>query len=414
MRVTWTTLLLLALSCALALPAIAEDEPPTPASEEPAPKAQPDPEVPVYSIEYLMPVEDHAPEGWKLGDGRAPDGSPTEDLLTQMSEDCKCSLDDDNFYVETAVLKSGSEKVGFAMVDVDRSVHAFRQKVDAGAAQHGWKVLELGAKGRLLIVGPGAKQAAAADALGEHIVYQLGELAMNRVRAGGTEKEAGRRTVEAYVAAMRSMKDKVGVADAIEGILRWIESAPEKPGKDAKRDQAKVDAAKALWAKALTDGVAFPPRGSVLVWCAGQLGGLLLEQKDKAVLGEAMRTLKIAVEHEHQAKTNAQRYTHRYNLACALVRSEEREAALDMLEGALKILKDMPVGFYQAQYKHIAEKDTDMGPIRNTPRFRGFMKTYQPPAPRNPHHKGNPHGNPHGKGKGDDKPKDDGEKKDGE
>ncbi len=407
MRVTWTTLLLVLLACGLALPAVAEEDTPAPAAEEPkpAPKPEPDPEVPVYSIEFLMPGEDDAPEGWKLRDRGAPDGSPTEDVLTAMSEACKCDLDEDNFYVETGVLKSGSEKVGFAMVDVDKSVWAFRQKVDEAAAKHGWKVVELGAKGRLLILGPGAKQAAAADALTEHIVYELGELGMNRIRGGGGHQEKGRKTARTYIAAIGTMVGEAGVANAVEGVVRWLEAQPTKRGEKA--DNAKLDAASDAFAKALAKGAAYPPRGSVLVWCAGKHGGWLLQKKDKALLPEAKRVLELAVEHEREAKQNTQRFENRYNLACAFAREKNVEKALELVKGALEVGKNMPQQWFRNQYKHIDEKDPDMAPLRQDPRFSEMMQKYKP-APA-PDRRG------HGKKKADEPKKDDGEsEKDGE
>ena len=391
MRFTWTPVLLaLLLVPAFALPAFAEEEPAAPATEEPAPapapKPEPDPKVPVFSIEFLMPGEDDKLEGFKLRDRGAPDGSPTEDALTEMSEACKCSLDEDNFYVETAVLKAGGDKVGIAMVDVDKSVWAFRQKVNEAATQHGWKVIELGAKGRLLIVGPGSKQADACSALTEHVVYRLGRLGVDRISGRGGSQDVGRKAALEYSGAISNLAPGTGMAEALNGIVHWLKSQPKARGE--KPDKAEQANAKAAWKKALADGAKYPPKGSILVFCAGQYGGMLLVEKKDAVLAEATRVLEIAVENEQDAKQNTQRFGNRYNLACAYARAKKIDEAIDMVRKSLEVGKNMPQQWYRQQFKHMEEKDPDMAPLRDDPRFSKLLSEFKPAPP--PQRRGHP------------------------
>ena len=102
MRSIHSLLLPVVLLALVAVPAWAEEDPAPPAdAPKPAPKAEPkaDPKMPLYSIEFLMPVEDDEMEdGWKLTEKEAP-GAPSEGVLSGM---CKsCELTDENFYVET-------------------------------------------------------------------------------------------------------------------------------------------------------------------------------------------------------------------------------------------------------------------------------------------------------------------------
>ncbi|MDA1194568.1 MAG: hypothetical protein O2894_05230 [Planctomycetota bacterium] len=403
MRMCCTTLLLfLFLGSIVAMPASlrAEDDPaaPQPAEEpqpeEPKPdepqsaepvKPEPDPTLPVYSIEFLMPGEEDVP-GWKVTDRGAPAGSPTEAAMEAMSEACKCSLDDSSFYVETAVLKRGEDSIGIAMIDVDRSVSAFRIKLDEAAAQNGWRVVELGGRGRLLVLGAGSAQTAAHDALEEHVVYALAELAMNRLRGGAGNEEAGREAAIEYSDAIGRVAPGSGIAFAVVGVVHWIRSFPKKHGE--KPDPAELQAANASWSKALAPDAKYPPRKSVLVFCAGQHGGLLLERKTADVLAEATRALKVAVEHEIDGKDNGRRFQNRYNLSCALARAKAIDEAIEMLKAALEVAKSMPDAYFRTQYTHIQEKDDDMKPLRDDPRFSKLMADFKPAEKPKP--KGHP------------------------
>ncbi len=406
MRTARTTLLLLLLLPLLgALPAFAEEETPkpdvpksdTPKSDEPTsdepaaepkpePKPEPDPEVPVYSIEFLMPGEDDAPEGWKLRDGGGPAGSPTEDVLEALSAACKCDLDEDTFYVETAVLKGDGAKIAFAMVDMDKSVWAFRQKVDAAAATNGWRVLELGAKGRLLIVGAGAKQAVVVDKLTEHVVYQLGHLAMERIRGHGGMQEEGQKAAIRYSEAVGRVAPDTGVAHAVVGVVHWLKARKGKK-RGEKPDATENDKCAAAWRKAFAPGVKFPPKKSVLVFASGEYGQLLLEKKEKSVLEEATRVLKVAVAHEIEGKNGFKRFSNRYNLACCYARAGDVDEALKMLKGALETGKSMRVSTFRPQYINIRDKDPDMASLRDDPRFSKLMADFKPPEPPKGHGK---------------------------
>ncbi|MDF1702567.1 MAG: hypothetical protein P1V36_15565 [Planctomycetota bacterium] len=385
MRFARTILLLaLLLPLAVALPAYAADEDPAapaPAPEEPKPKPEPepDPQVPSYSIEFLMPGEDDAPDGWKLRDRGAPAGSPTEDALEAMSEACKCSLDEDKFYVETTVMKSGDAKIGVAMVDVDASVWAFRRQLDEAAAAGGWKIVELGAKGRLLVVGAGAKQAEAADAMTEHVLYRFGRLAMDRLGGRSGMSEAGRKAALDYSKAITQLAPDTGMAQAVVGVVHWLKSRPTAKRKEV--DKAETALCEAAWKKALAAGAKFPPKDSVLVFCAGEYGQLLLLRKDATVLPEATRVLTLAVEHEQEGKNNFRRYGNRYNLACCHARAGRKDAAFDMLEKALQTGKSLPPQMFHPQYVNMKDKDPDMGPLRGDARFGKLMEEFKP-APR--------------------------------
>ncbi len=395
MRPVHLALIALLLPLLAAAPVFAEDEKPAPAEptpEEPAaeepkpePKAEPDPEVPLYTIEYLMPGEDAEVGAFEVKDSKAPSGSPTEAGLEKLSEACKCSLDGDNFYVETGVLKGKGGKVGFALVDVDASVWHFRRKLDEAAAAGGWKVSEVGAKGRLLVVGSGDGQAAACEALNEFLVYKLADLGMDRLRGFSGMQKEGRKAAMAYVKAAGTMAPDSGVANAVTGVVHWIKSRPKKRGEKA--DQAELDKASAAWKKALADGVKYPPKKGVLVFCAGEYGQALLLKKTKSVLPEAKRVLTLAVEHEQDGKNNFRRFGNRYNLACVYARENDVETALDLLKKALETGKSMPAHMFRPQYVNIKDKDPDMANLRDDPRFSKLMADFKPPAdPRKKKH----------------------------
>jgi len=396
-HVRTTVLLLMLLPLLNAAPAFAGEAAPTPDTpkadepklDEPKPEPDPDPEKPAYSIEYLMPGEDDESDDWKIRDSGAPAGSPTEAILEAMSAACSCGLDEDSFYVETAVYKKGDAKVAVAMVDVDKSVWAFRQKVGAAAKTHGWHVAELGAKGRLLIVGAGEKQAEVIGVITEQVVYTLGRLAMDRVRGGGGREEAGRKAAIAYSEAIGRMAPDTGVAHGVVGVVHWLKSRPKKRGEKA--DAPELELCEAAWRKAFAVGVKFPPKKGVLVFCSGEYGQILLEKKDKSVLVEATHVLQIAVDNEQEGKNGFSRFSNRYNLACCFVRAGDLDKGLKQLKGALQTGKSMKVSMFRPQYINIRDKDPDMAALRDDPRFSKLMADFKPPE------KPKGHGNPHGK-----------------
>ena len=366
------------------------------AEEEPA-KTKADPVIPGYSIEFLMPSSD-AESNKELGDWKRSDGAiagaPSEDGLTELAESCK--LDDDTFYVETAVLKHGSDKVGLAMVDIDENVYAYRSKLDAQATAAGWIVRELGSPARVAILS-GAKAAAGAKQLMVHVIYAIGEMAMNRVRGQSAMQAAGQEAALEYLKAIGNMSAGTGLAHGIEGRVHWLRALPKKRGE--KPDKALQDKAIASFKKAIASGATHPPKGRVLVWISGTLGGMLLERKEKALLKDATKALEVAVEHEIDAPTNNQRYSNRYNLTCALARAGRLDDAFKMLEKSIEVGKTLPPNFWRQSFQHMEEKDTDLAPLRRDPRFSKLMADNRPPKPKNPHRQPPP------KKPDDDKPK---------
>ena len=368
-------LVLLALPLLLAVPALAEDDPAPPS-------AKPDPVIPSYSIEFLMPTDESSPEGWARASGAAPTGAPSVGALTELASSCQ--LDDDTFYAETAVLSKGSEKVGIAMLDIDKHVWVMRTKLDEQATANGWVVQELGSPARVVVVS-GAQAKVAVGPLTEHVLYALSEMAMNRVRGSGGTEAAGREAALEYTEAMRNIAPGSGVANAIRGIVDWIRSRPTRERKEV--DRPVEDKALEFFDKALAEGAAYPPKGSVRVFVAGQLGGILLARKQKDVLVRATRALEIAVEHEQDGKDNLRRFGHRYDLACAYVRAGRIDDAFKMLEKAIETGKTLPPDNWRNSFQHMEEKDPDMGPLRSDPRFSKLMADNRPPPPKNPHGK---------------------------
>ncbi len=386
----FTALALAGLLVLLSVPAIAEEEPapapvPTPTEEaEPAPAPKPDPKIPGYSIEFLMPTEANTPEGWKLG-GAAPTGAPTEDGLTEIAETCK--LDDETFYVETGVLSQDGDKVGFAMIDIDKNVYAFRAKLDAQATVGSWRVHELGSPARVVVIGgEQGLLASAAKALTEHVVYAMAELGMSRVGGRRGHEEASREAALAYTQAMRGIASESGVANAIVGVVHWYRSQPKKRGE--KPDIEIQNDALAAFEKALAEGVTYPPKGHLRVFVAGQLGSILLARHQKNTLAKATRALEIAVKHEQDGKNNTRRFGSRYDLACAYARAGKIDEAFAMLEKSIQTGANLGPAEWAGHYKHISEKDPDMDPLRKDPRFSKLMADNKPPEPK----KRNPHG----------------------
>jgi hypothetical protein len=250
-----------------------------------------------------------------------------------------------------------------------------------------------------LIVGAGEKQAEVLAALTEHVVYQLGHLAMNRVRGRSGGEEEGRKAAIAYSEAIGRVAPDSGIAHAVVGVVHWLKARQGKK-RGEKPDAAEDDLCAASWHKAFIVGVKFPPKKSVLVFCSGEFGQILLEKKDKSLVEEATRVLQIAVDNEREGKNGFKRFGNRYNLACCFARVGDVENGLKMLKGALETGKSMQVGMFRPQYINIRDKDPDMAPLRDDPRFSKLMADFKPPEPPkrgNPHGKGGPKGkdNPH-------------------
>lgn len=362
-----------------------EGEPAAPADTPPAaPKAEPkpDPDIPTYSIEFLMPGEKEDPQDWKLVDAdRAPSSAPTEDELAAIAEGL--GLDDETFYVETTALKKGDDVVGVAMTDVDKNVHAFLDAVKAKAGAKGWRLLELGSPARLMILGGAAGSLEAAEsAMREHIVYAMSEMAMERLRGKGGWEAAGQTAAAEYRNAIKRMVGEAGVIHALQGVADWVEArrAFRKPGKNRKLDKKLNNKAADAFSKALAEGTPYPPKKTVLIFVSKELGSILLQRKDKAVLAEATRALEIAVENEEDARKQDTRYSNRYNLACAYALAGKTDKALDALRRALEAMKSLAERPARSSWEHI-ERDKDMNSIRGDPRFSKLMSDYEPKKP---------------------------------
>jgi len=362
-----------------------EGEPAAPADTPPAaPKAEPkpDPDIPSYSIEFLMPGEKEDPEGWKLvGSDRAPGSAPTEDELAAIAEGL--GLDDESFYVETTGLKKDDDVVGVAMTDVDQKVFPFLDLVKAKAGEKGWRVLELGSPARLMIIGGAAGSLAAAEtAMQEHVVYAMSEMAMERLRGKGGYEEAGQRVAAEYRNAIHTMVGEAGVIHALKGVADFKAARKVflKPGKNRKLDKKLNNKAADAFSKALAEGMAYPPKKTVLIFVAGELGSNLLQRKDKAVIAEATRALEIAVENEEDARRQDTRYGNRYNLACAYALGGQTDKALDALRRALEAMKSLAERPARTSWEHI-ERDKDMESLRRDPRFSKLMSDYEPKKP---------------------------------
>lgn len=354
-----------------------------------------DPEPPAYFVEHLVPSDEQVPEGWKIVD----EAAPGPGLLTAADvNDLAASLElEDGFFLEYRVFKGRGELVPVAMMDVEEKVSAFHAALTEKAAAKGWRIRELGSPTRVMVVGSSSSSAAKlAEALVEHCVYALTEIAMNRLRGHSGQEEAGREAALEYTKAVDAMVPKTGTAQAVIGVVHWIKAQPKEQGQEPDRKEQEL--AVKHFARSLEADVKYPPKGSVLVFAAGQLGGMLLTWKDKSRLEEATKALELAVKNEREAKTQAQRFGNRYNLACAYARKGRKDDAFKNLEVALEVGKNMPVSYFRAQYENIREKDEDMAPLRSDPRFSELMKRFKPPEekkrrmppptgrPDDPHH----------------------------
>ena len=220
------------------------------------------------------------------------------------------------------------------MIDIDKNVYAYRAKLDAQAAAGSWLVQELGSPARVVVIGgEQGLLASAAKALTEHVVYTMAELGMNRIRGGGGREKAGRDAAIGYTKAISAIAPKSGVAHAIVGIVHWLNSRPKKRGEKA-NIEIENDAL-AAFEKALADGMQYPPKGSVRVFAAGNLGSILLSRKQSGKLAVATRALEIAVKHEKDCKDNSKRFSYRYDLACAYARAKKIDEAIAMLEKSI-------------------------------------------------------------------------------
>jgi tetratricopeptide (TPR) repeat protein len=370
----------------------AEDEEPAAPTEDEAPPApvapKPDPKLPGYSIEYLMPSEillpgdEDEPGPWKIVDiEKAGDGAASEGELVDMAENLE--LDDDVFYVETTGLEKGGQAVGVAMLDVDKNVHAFLANLSEKAGVRGWRVRELGSPARLLVVsGSAGLQAEAESALIAHVVYRLARMAMDRMNGRGALEDTARDVALAYRDAADRIAPGAGVGHVITGRDHFIRARLDqwKGKKDAKIDEKENKLAADFFEKALADGVPYPPRGSVLVFAAGELGGMLLVRKDKSVVPAAIRALEKAVEAEKDAMQQTQRFTNRYNLACAYAIEGDKDAALKALRQSLETMKSLKKDVARQSWENI-EKDKDFDSIRSDPRFSKLIADYEPEKP---------------------------------
>jgi len=221
-------------------------------------------------------------------------------------------------------------------------------------------------------------------AMVEHVIYRLGHLAMGRLNNHGALEDEGPKAALRYRAAIDVLVPDTGIAYAITGRIHRINGL-FKDGKGRKKeeiDKAEMKIAAGFLEKAIAEGVKFPPRKSLLVWVGGRLGGMLLERKDPSVVAVATRALEIAVKHEKDAPGQQQRYTHRYNLACAYARGGQTKKALDAIEGALETMKSIKPRVARKSWEDM-EKDKDLDSIRNDPRY---SKMYADAEPKKPPH----------------------------
>ena len=358
--------------------------------------------TPTFSVENLVPDKETLNEGWKVLEEDPPAGDPSEGALMALAQ--AHGLNEDTAYVEARVMQTpAGAKGGIAMMDVDGDAAPFAKALQAKAGEANWTVRTLGVADRLLVVGGGAARDEIAAEMVAHLVQRFTAWARTRLNINTYDKaeaKAARAAVRGLVRAGREISPNAAAFHAIESFAHMRAYAKKKGEADRAKERLKKakddaeedellekqrkakEAYKASLAKcfkharkALAPDAVHPPRGTLLTSLAGQAAGLLLEQKEDRFNEEALPWLKIAVDGE--ALNMPRKFEDRYNLACTYARLDKKDEAFHWLRQSLETGLLLPWERYGKSFVHMEEKDEDMKPLRDDPRWAPLVKEFR-------------------------------------
>ena len=373
---------------------------------------------PSYTVEGMFPEK--APDGWRLKEEGGDAGSGlNEKALIALAK--SSNTDEDDVYVLEKLFTKDGASANVALIDIDADPDAFRSALDTEAAAKGWSVLPLGSPMRLMVVGgPEGVRSAAHDVMKEHVIYQLCELAAQRLRAAPRKTKEVQKSADRLLDAARAMAADAGIADAMVGLAlhnegRNLEMAAKRSRElvkqlkkqlkkatkvtgnkeemfkkiesqaaaNEKTSKEKLNACIPHLTKAIKSK-SFPPKDRILFFTGRNLGSTLLQLNKNDSLDVAIEAMKKAVSAEAHSPKSSFIFGNRYDLACAYARTKDNDNALKWLEEAFKISQTaLSKKELNGNYTHWG-KDTDLDPLRHLPKFKELMAKYKPKDYKSP------------------------------
>ena len=359
------TLALAALALA-ALPVFADDEPAKPLNEA-GPEAPPV-AIPTYAISQLAPKDDEHPKGWSpvTTAGVIPKTAPSVGSLLALARISK--LDLEAFHASGRAFQ-GKDNAAAALVLVGLDVQpkGFADALKQTAEKHGWQVRTLGSPLRLAVAWGSSEEAAT-----QLLDWQT-NLATQRlcviVHESLTEAITSQDR-EAFMASMNMLKG-VSTMQPKSGAFLYLRGL----SMEVLRRQ---DQALEFFRQSIKPDLPAPALPAWQASAAGRVGHELLVQDDADLLEEEAAALELAVRLNKHAENDMSRFGNHYNLACTYARLDRLDEAFRELEASLKFAQEKLGEAYADQYAHAKDRDSDMDPLREDPRFKALMEKYAP------------------------------------
>jgi len=351
---TLTLALTLALGALPLTPAFADEEPAG--------------AVPTYKISQLAPTDDEHPQGWSpvISAGVIPEEAPSVGALLGLARAAKIDLS--TFQASSRSFQGEGKNAGVVvLVGLDTQPKGFSEALTHSAEKSGWVVRELGSPLRLAVAWGSSEKAATTllDWQANLAAVRLCTIVHKDLTAAVSNQDR-----DAFMESMRllrvvsTIQEESGAFQYLRGMAMEIARKPAD-ALDFFRKSIKPDApapAPAAWQ----------------VLAAGRVGHMLLTMEDEDVLEEALVALELAVRLGKHAEKDMDRFGNHYNLACTYARLDRLDEAFRELEASLKLGKEALGETYADQYSHAKDRDSDMDPLREDPRFAALMKKYAP------------------------------------
>lgn len=303
---------------------------------------------PIYDGDDIALEPEYMPDGWTLDD----DDEIAEALEAFVEEVASADPDLDVDTVERVVRHADLPPIPVVLVTIDGNAEVFAKRLESAATgRYGFR--RMGSPSRLLLYEAPADVHSALEKA--HVVASVRALTARAIEKFELGSRVG---AQQYAEGAAMIAPDAGAPQAILGLVL---DAEEKRGE-----------AIAVFRKALRDGASIPPEGLIRYRSWRTLGQDLLLQKDASLDAEARDALQAAVDMEDALGDDSPKdsYATHYDLACALSRLDQRDAALGRLGRALTLAKrEMETGRYRMFLINHVPKDPDLENIRKDPRY---------------------------------------------
>ncbi len=315
---------------------------------------------PTYGAQDIAIEDDGLAEGWEIVYDEV-EGTPG-DAIAEWAEGVArgSGLDpDDVLLTDVRLLQSPTgEHATLLVVEVDGDPGGFPAALKKAATGEGYAFRAMGHPSRLLVVAaPESIRKAVLNMENNYAVTTLTNMAYERFDAGSM---VGARN---YADGALAIDPEATMPYAVYGMIGVKEED--------------WNAAFENFQKAFKAQGKLQPTGRLAMWSYRNFGYALMKLKKPEADKAAAEALRRAIQHERYAEKDeyVQLFVPHYNLACALARLKQTDAALDALENALLMAKErMPKAQVEGFVRSRVMTDEDLASIRDASRFQDLVE----------------------------------------